>query len=310
MFSSFPKNTLGCWKKRAMNLEWAKLNQFYQENRSKADFFIPIDALDFPLSFPGSPGENLWYMGQMFIWTQEQAFFWDSFANLLLEVTVCHLNSIWWVRSERSSSLIFFFWLPQKLRQSFNHIKKSRQLKLNFLEDFAFKTYSRFLTEHSSVYRNWSQTWLQKNVAPTNRVILQQLKFTLSGQQKCWWGSQETREQDTALGMRFYFFLIKAPANTGPALPTGKGFLYYEAASAWSCQMRRVRKSRRQSVTRALSPRFPHHRAMNAFFHFHLLYLCAAQAAPRALQRCHANDTFLLLPSEGQFKWNCLLPVH
>lgn len=127
--------------------------------------------------------------------------------------------------------------------------------------------------------------------------------------------NERTRHSDgDELG--FYFFLIRAPANTSPTFPIGKGFQpCYNVASLWSCQICRVRKSRRQSVTLAfLFPHFPYHQAKNAFFHLHLpVPLCSTTSLSCISEewRCHANDMFLFLPSEGQFKlspwrWLCI----
>lgn len=69
--------------------------------------------------------------------------------------------------------------------------------------------------------------WLQKH------VILQQLKFPLTGQKMLMMLTRNERTRHSAdeeLG--FYFFLIKAPANTNPTLPIGKRFQsYYNVAS-------------------------------------------------------------------------------
>lgn len=83
----------------------------------------------------------------------------------------------------------------------------------------------------------------------------------------------------------------------------------------WNGEICRVRKSRRQSVTLAfLFPHFPYHQAKNAFSHLHLpVPLCSTTSFSCILEewRCHANDKFLFLPFEGQFKlspwrWVCI----
>lgn len=90
------------------------------------------------------------------------------------------------------------FWLPQKLRQSFNHIKKSRQLQFSW--GFCFQDLFQVCHRTFFCVQELKSDLAPKECGTKKPVILQQFKFPLTGQQmlmrlpgnqrtkQCWWG--------------------------------------------------------------------------------------------------------------------------
>lgn len=113
------------------------------------------------------------------------------------------------------------------------------------------------------------------------------------------------KEQDVVVPMFFFPYYSTSRCVSHSQKAKDPNF-YYNAASFWSCQISKVRKSRRQSVTSTfLFPRFPYRQAKNVFFHLHLPVISSSTTNLFCIKeqwRCHANDTFLSLPFEGQFK--------